>query len=193
MKESCHTHERVMSHTWKCHVTHMKVSCHTHERVTSHIWICHVTLMNEVCHTSEVTGTCEKEGVYIHMYMYTHTHTYLYICTYICIYICVCICTYMYIYMCMYIYAYMYIQMYLYKHIHSFADECVSHARKKWIRSTGLIYEMNEVNVMPWINEVKCDIYICDMTHSYEAWLTHMWHDSFIWVMSHVCESRLHI
>ena len=41
MNESCHTHERVMSHvimshTQMSHVTHTNESCHTHKRVTSH-------------------------------------------------------------------------------------------------------------------------------------------------------------
>jgi len=40
--ESCHTYERVESHTWVSHATyewvtsHMNKSCHTYERVTSH-------------------------------------------------------------------------------------------------------------------------------------------------------------
>ena len=34
-----------------CHSTHMNESCHTHERVMSHTWMSHVTSINEVCHT----------------------------------------------------------------------------------------------------------------------------------------------
>ena len=51
--ESCHTHERVMSHIWTSHVTRMNESCHTYEWVKSHVWMSHVTHMNESCHTSE--------------------------------------------------------------------------------------------------------------------------------------------
>jgi len=41
MNDSCHTHEWVMSHTWKSHVTHMNESCHTHEWVMSQLWRSH--------------------------------------------------------------------------------------------------------------------------------------------------------
>jgi len=57
---SCHTcewvmstYERVMSHVWMSHVTHVIESRHTYEWVTSHIWISHVTQVNESCHTYE--------------------------------------------------------------------------------------------------------------------------------------------
>jgi len=39
--KSCHTYERVMSHIWTRHVTHVKVSCLTYEWVmalVSHMW-----------------------------------------------------------------------------------------------------------------------------------------------------------
>jgi len=63
-KSQGHTYERVMSHIWTSHVTHMSVetwskskhmneSCHTYEWVMSHIWMSHVTRMNESCHTYE--------------------------------------------------------------------------------------------------------------------------------------------
>jgi len=51
--ESCHTHERVMSHIWTSHVTRMNESCHTYEWVRSHVWMSHVTYMNDSCHTCE--------------------------------------------------------------------------------------------------------------------------------------------
>jgi len=41
--ESRHIYERVMSHIWMSHASHMNESCHTHEWVMSHIWMCHVT------------------------------------------------------------------------------------------------------------------------------------------------------
>ena len=60
MNESCHTYERVTSHIWRSHVTHMNESVshmkelrHTYEGVASHIWTSHVTHMNESCHTYE--------------------------------------------------------------------------------------------------------------------------------------------
>jgi len=49
MKESCHTLEWVVPHTWMCGVTHMNASCHTPECVMSHTWMHHVTLMNASC------------------------------------------------------------------------------------------------------------------------------------------------
>ena len=36
-RESCHTYEWVMSHTWMRHVTHMNETCHTYAWVMSHI------------------------------------------------------------------------------------------------------------------------------------------------------------
>jgi len=38
-----HTYERVMSHMWRSHVTHLHESCHTYEWVMSHVWMSHVT------------------------------------------------------------------------------------------------------------------------------------------------------
>ena len=53
MNESCHTYERVMSHTWISHATHLN---HTYEWVMSQTWMSHVTHMNESCHTYEHMG-----------------------------------------------------------------------------------------------------------------------------------------
>jgi len=76
MKESCPTHEGVMSHTWRSHVpqmiwiaictcarvmshirrshvSHMNESCLTYERVMSHIWRSHVSHVKESCLTHE--------------------------------------------------------------------------------------------------------------------------------------------
>ena len=47
------SYERVMSHIWRRHVTHMNESCHTYEWVMSHIWMSHVTHMNASFHTHE--------------------------------------------------------------------------------------------------------------------------------------------
>jgi len=60
MNESCHTYERVMSHTWtrrvtymseSCdkwmsRVTHLNESCFAHAWVISHVWMSHVTHIN---------------------------------------------------------------------------------------------------------------------------------------------------
>ena len=43
-----HTHERIMSHIWMSHVTHMNESCPTYEWVMRHIWMRHVPHMNEL-------------------------------------------------------------------------------------------------------------------------------------------------
>jgi len=58
--ESCHTYQRVMSHSSSSavtcleramsHVTHIDESCHTYGRVMSRIWMSHVTHMDESCH-----------------------------------------------------------------------------------------------------------------------------------------------
>jgi len=70
-----HTHERVMSHKWMSHVTHINTlrdkykwvlshtrmrhvthrteSCRTYEWVVSHTGLSHVALMNESCHTQD--------------------------------------------------------------------------------------------------------------------------------------------
>jgi len=53
VNESCHTYERVMSHMWTSHDTHVNESCHTYERVVSHTWPSHITQVNESCHTCE--------------------------------------------------------------------------------------------------------------------------------------------
>ena len=53
MNESCHTYERVMSHTWISHATHLN---HTYEWVMSQTWMSHVTYMNESCHKYEHMG-----------------------------------------------------------------------------------------------------------------------------------------
>ena len=49
--ESCHTYERITSHIWMSHVTHVKESCHIYGWVVSHIWMSRVTHMKESCHT----------------------------------------------------------------------------------------------------------------------------------------------
>ena len=53
MNESCHTHERGMSHAGMRHVAHMNESCHTYERVMSHVWMSHAAHMHESCHAYE--------------------------------------------------------------------------------------------------------------------------------------------
>ena len=52
-------YERVMSHIWMSHVTHMNESCHTYGWVMSHIWMSHVTHRNVSCHTYECV-MCNK-------------------------------------------------------------------------------------------------------------------------------------
>jgi len=51
--ESRHTHEWVMSHAWKCHVTHMNVSFRTppNEARRTTTRVSHVTHMNESGHS----------------------------------------------------------------------------------------------------------------------------------------------
>jgi len=51
-----HTYERVMSHVWMSHVTHMNESCHTYEWVLSHLWMSHVKCRSECCHMYEQGG-----------------------------------------------------------------------------------------------------------------------------------------
>jgi len=75
MNESCHTHERVMSHTWTSHVTHMNESCHTHERVMSHTWTSHVTHMNESCHTHECIISHTWTRLLIYTWIMSHVWT----------------------------------------------------------------------------------------------------------------------
>ena len=48
-----HTYERVMSHTWTSHVTHMNESCHRREEAMSNIWKSHVAHVNESYPTYE--------------------------------------------------------------------------------------------------------------------------------------------
>ena len=73
MNQSCHTYERVMSHPWMSHVTHVNESCHTCERVMSHIWKSHVTHTNESCHTSNESYHT-YEWVMSHIWMSHVTH-----------------------------------------------------------------------------------------------------------------------
>jgi len=72
--ESCHTYERVMSHTWMSHVTHMNESCQIYKWVISHIWMSHVTHTNESSHTYEwvVSQVCSLSSF--------------------CLCVCVCVC-----------------------------------------------------------------------------------------------------
>ena len=42
-----------------------------------------------------------------------------------------------------------------------------------------------------WLIHTRHDSFIWDMTHSYETWLIHMRHDSFIWDMTHSYETWL--
>jgi len=71
-KESCHTHEWVMSHTWMSRVTHMNGSCHTYEWVMSHLRMRHVTHMNGSCHTHE---WCRLMRTAQHVFGNTYEHT----------------------------------------------------------------------------------------------------------------------
>jgi len=60
------SYERVISHIWMSHVTHVNESYHTCEWVMLHIWMSHVTHVNESCHT--------YEWVMSHMWMSHITH-----------------------------------------------------------------------------------------------------------------------
>jgi len=80
MKDSCHTREWFMSHTWhrwRSHVARMNESRHTYGRVMLHVWKRYVAHMQGPCHkcegvvsqTSRVTqkGLChthEEVGVF---------------------------------------------------------------------------------------------------------------------------------
>jgi len=59
-KESCHTHESVISRVWKSYVTHMKESCHTYKGV-----------MSIIRHSQTHTHT------HTHPPTHTHSHTHL--------------------------------------------------------------------------------------------------------------------
>jgi len=59
--------QRVLSHVWMSHVTHVDESCHTYEWVMSHMWMSHVTHVNESCHICE--------WVMSHVWMSYVTHT----------------------------------------------------------------------------------------------------------------------
>jgi len=79
-RESCHTHEWVMSHIWLSHVTHTQISPIA---TMSHTWMSHVTHMRESCHIytwvmSHIGYTCMNE--WCHAYTHVcHTHTHMYV------------------------------------------------------------------------------------------------------------------
>jgi len=71
--------ERVMSHIWMSHVTHMNKSYRTYEWVMSHIQMSHVAHVNGSCHTYQcvmsrtwMSHTCE--WVLSHVWMSHVTH-----------------------------------------------------------------------------------------------------------------------
>jgi len=74
MNESCHSHERVMSHIWMSHGTHMNESYHTHEWVMSLTWMSHVTHMNESCHSHEwvMSLTWMSHGTHVNESYHTY-------------------------------------------------------------------------------------------------------------------------
>ena len=84
------THEWVMSHIWRSHVTHMNESCHTYEWVMSHMWRSHVTHVKESRHTYECGRASNNEEsraqeqastqegakhVYVNVCVYMFTYT----------------------------------------------------------------------------------------------------------------------
>jgi len=71
-RKTYHTYERVMSHIWTSHVTHIRESRHTHPTVRQHIHTCEerrTTHMNESCH--------KYKGVTLHTSDCTPAHTHL--------------------------------------------------------------------------------------------------------------------
>jgi len=83
--ESCHTYERVMSHIWKSHVTHMKESYCDMTLFPRgswawavlwmrHGWLSHVTHVKESCHTYEKSHGTHMKRVMSHIWKSLVTH-----------------------------------------------------------------------------------------------------------------------
>jgi len=69
MRHAAHPYERVMSHIWLSHVTHMNASYHTQKLILSRIWMRHVSPVQKKtsCHTC-------KRVTYMTMWGMSHTY-----------------------------------------------------------------------------------------------------------------------
>ena len=172
MSDSTRVNERVLSHMWMCHVTHVTESCHTLDQVMAHMWMSHVKHVKDMTFSS------------------LSTRTYAHICTHIC--------THMHIYAC--VNTYIHAQTHTHTHTHVYTHRvklCFFHSsmcRESFsvvlagftgfyptlllrnMCQNSLTYFMTHSHMchdsftyVPWL------IHICAMTHS------HMCHDSFIY------------
>ena len=72
VKESCHTHERVVSRMWASRFTYTKESCRTHEK--SRIKKSHVQHTTKSCGTGERVVSCIQRSRVAHTKESRHTH-----------------------------------------------------------------------------------------------------------------------
>jgi len=174
MNESCYTNERVMSHIWMGHVTHMNESCHMYEWVISEIWMSHVTYSNESCHTHEWV-TWLKKWVMSHMDDFCQPHEW------VLSQIWICHITHTIEPCHTYEWAMSYIWM---RHATHMSESCPT--GRMLIRVTWLIHTCDMTHsyeclfiCVTWL------VHMCDMTHFYE-WCyraIHAWHDSLLCIV----------
>ena len=82
MNESCHTHERVMSHTWTSHATDGKKPCQTCERVMSHMCTNEsyptyerVVSRIRMSHVTPIIASCRAVWMWMSQFEYEHART----------------------------------------------------------------------------------------------------------------------